>query len=171
MKLIVAVAKDWGIGKDGQLLARNKEDMRFFRETTTGHVVIMGRKTLESFPNRQPLKNRDNIVITANEDFVREGAYIVHSIEEAIKKAKECAKGVKDIFVIGGESIYRQMLSYCDTAYVTKMNQIYPADNYFPNLDDYSDWELRELSEEHTYPDGQFVFCTYIRRMGEGSTE
>lgn len=171
MKLIVAVAKDWGIGKDGQLLARNKEDMRFFRETTTGHVVIMGRKTLESFPNGQPLKDRDNIVITANEDFVREGAYIVHSIEEAIKKAKECAKGVKDIFVIGGESIYRQMLSYCDTAYVTKMNQIYPADNYFPNLDDYSDWELEKESKEHTYPDGQFVFCTYIRRTGEGSTE
>lgn len=165
MKLIVAVAKDWGIGKDGQMLTRNKEDMKFFRETTTGHVVIMGRKTLESFPNGKPLSNRDNIVITKDQSFAREGAYIVHSIEEAVEKAQECAKGEKVIFVIGGESIYRQMLSYCDTAYVTKMNQVYPADNYFPDLDELPEWKLQEESEKLTYQDGQFVFCTYIREV------
>lgn len=163
MKLIVAVAKDWGIGKDGQLLTRNKEDMKFFRETTTGQVVIMGRKTLESFPGGKPLKDRDNIVITSDKAFEREGSYIVHSIEEAIERAKECAVDAREVFVIGGESIYRQMLSYCDTAYITKMNQTYPADSYFPNLDTHKDWKLHNVSEEHTYPDGQFVFCTYLR--------
>lgn len=163
MKLIVAVAKDWGIGKDGQLLTHNKEDMKFFRETTTGHVVVMGRKTLESFPGGRPLKDRDNIVITTDKSFSRDGVYIVHSVEEAVKKAKECAADEREIFVIGGESIYRQMLSYCDTAYVTKMNRTYPADSYFPNLDTLKDWKLHTVSEEHAYPDGCFVFCTYVR--------
>lgn len=165
MKCIVAAAADWGIGKDGDLLARNKEDMKFFKETTTGHIVVMGRKTLDSFPGGRVLPNRDNIVITRDESFEREGAIIVNSIESAISKAKELAIGTdKEIFVIGGDSIYQQMLPQCTTAYVTKMDQKYDADTYFPNLDDDAEWVLSEQSEVKEYPDGTFTFCTYVRK-------
>lgn len=163
MKLIVAVAEDWGIGKDGKLLARNKEDMQFFRKTTSGHVVIMGRKTLEGFPDANPLPNRDNIVITKDVSYQKEGAYIVHSIKEAVELANTISAGEKEIFVIGGESIYRQMLELCKVAYVTKMYKVYDADTYFPNLDAKAEWKLEKVSKEMAYPDGQFVFCTYVR--------
>ncbi len=164
MKLIVAAAADWGIGKNGGLLVNNKEDMRFFRNTTSGNVVVMGRKTLESFPAGRPLKNRDNIVITNDTAFSREGVFVVHSIEEAAALAKERAGADKEIFVIGGESIYRQMLCLVDTALVTRMNKSYDADTYFPNLDESDEWELEKYGEEMEYEDGTFRFCTYIKK-------
>ena len=165
MKCIVAAAADWGIGKDGDLLARNKEDMKFFKETTTGHIVVMGRKTLDSFPGGRVLPNRENIVITRDKSFEREGAIVVHSVKEAIAKANELeSASEKEIFVIGGDSIYQQMLPQCTTAYVTKMDQTYDADTYFPNLDEDEEWELSEQSEVKEYPDGTFTFCTYVRK-------
>ncbi len=164
MKLIVATAADWGIGKNGGLLANNKEDMKFFRNTTSGNVVVMGRKTLESFPGGRPLKNRDNIVITSDTAFSREGVFVVHSIEEAAALAEERAGKDKEIFVIGGESIYRQMLGLVDTALVTRMNKSYDADTYFPNLDESDEWELVNKGEEMEYEDGTFRFCTYIKK-------
>ena len=135
-------------------------DMKFFRETTKGNIVIMGRKTLESFPQGQPLKNRVNIVITRKKDYKVKGAVIVHSVEEAVKEAK---KYEGELFVIGGESIYRAMLAYCDTAYVTKIDHAFDADTYFPNLDEDKEWQMITISEEQTCFDLEYYFTVYER--------
>lgn len=161
MNLIVAVDKNWGIGKDNKLLTSIPADMKFFVAKTTGHVVVMGRKTLESFPNKKPLKNRVNIVLTRNQDYQVDGAIVVHNDEEL---EAELAKYASDeIFVIGGESIYKKMVDKCDVAYVTKMDYAYDADAHFPNLDDKDNWELAEQGEEETYFDLEYAFCTYKR--------
>ena len=162
MNLIVAVDNRWAIGYKGKLLNSIPEDMKFFRETTTGKVVIMGRKTLESFPNGLPLKKRVNIVITRDKNFFVKDAVIVHSVEEALKEAEKYAS--EDIYVIGGESIYRQMLPYCDVAHVTKMDYVYQADTYFPNLDEDPEWEIAADSEEKTYFDLEYRFLMYVRK-------
>lgn len=161
MNLIVAVDRNWAIGKNNKLLVSIPADMKFFRETTKGNIVVMGRKTLESFPQGQPLKNRVNIVITQNQDYQVKDAVVVHSVEEAVE---ECKKHDGEVFVIGGESIYRAMLPYCNRAYVTKIDHAYAADTYFPNLDEEDDWELTGVSEEQTYFDLEYVFAKYERR-------
>ena len=112
MNVIVAADKNWGIGKNNQLLVSIPADMKMFREETSGKVVVMGRKTLESFPNGLPLKNRINIVITSNKEYEVKGAIIVHSIEEALEEIKKYP--AEDVYCIGGDSIYAQMLPYCD---------------------------------------------------------
>lgn len=160
MNLIVAVDKNWAIGKNNKLLVSIPADMKFFRETTKGNIVVMGRKTLESFPQGQPLQNRVNIVISRNKDYKVKGAVVVHSIEEAIEEAK---KYEGDVYVIGGESIYRVMLPYCQTALVTKIDHAYTADTYFPNLDEDPEWELTGETEEQTYFDLEYVFRRYER--------
>ena len=160
MNLIVAVDKNWAIGKNNKLLVSIPADMKFFRETTKGNIVVMGRKTLESFPQGQPLQNRVNIVISRNKDYKVKGAVVVHSIEEAIEEAK---KYEGDVYVIGGESIYRAMLPYCQTALVTKIDHAYTADTYFPNLDQDPEWELTGETEEQTYFDLEYVFRRYER--------
>jgi len=162
MNCIVAVDKNWAIGCRNQLLVRIPEDQRHFRETTTGKVVILGRNTLETFPEAKPLKNRTNIVITRKMDYKLNDAIVVHSIEEALAEAKK--HNSEDVYVIGGESIYRQMLPYCDVAIVTKIDYEYQADTYFPNLDKMEDWTLVEESEEHTYHDLAYTFCRYERK-------
>lgn len=159
MNLIVAVDKNWAIGYKNELLVRIPADQRFFREETTGKVVIMGRNTLESFPGGQPLKNRINIVITAKEDYKVKDAIVVHSIEEALEQVKDYK--TEDIYVIGGTSIYEQMLDYCRVAHVTKINYSYEADTYFPNLDKREDWKVVGESEEQTYYDLEYVFTKY----------
>lgn len=164
MKLIVAVDSSWGIGKDGDLLASNKEDMQFFKNTTTGNVVIMGRKTLDSFPGGRPLKNRENIVITRDASYSKDGAHVVKSIEEAVEEATRLSGDGREVYVIGGASIYEQMLELCDTALVTKMDYSYDADVFFPNLDEDDSWELADTSEDKEYPDGTFRFCTYKKK-------
>lgn len=162
MNLIVAVDDKWGIGYQNELLVRIPADQRFFRETTTGNVVIMGRKTLESFPGKQPLKNRTNIVITKKEDYQVKDAIVVHSVEEALKQVE----GIPDekVFVIGGASIYEQMLPYCNVAHVTKIAYTYRADTFFPNLDEKTDWEITAESEEQTYYDLEYQFLRYERK-------
>lgn len=160
MNLIVAVDKNWAIGKNNQLLVSIPADMKFFRQTTTGNVIIMGRKTLESFPNGQPLKNRVNIVITRNMDYQVKDAIVVHSFEEAAEEAK---KYDGEIYVIGGESIYRGMLPYCKLAHVTKIDHAYEADTYFPDLSKDPEWQLTGESEEQTYFDLEYVFQRYER--------
>ncbi|ROR28252.1 dihydrofolate reductase [Mobilisporobacter senegalensis] len=161
MNLIVAVDKNWAIGLKNQLLVRIPADQRFFRTETTGKVVVMGRSTLESFPGGQPLKNRTNIVITRQNDYNMKDTMILHSIEEALEEVKKYPSN--DVYVIGGESIYKQMLPYCDVAYVTKIDYAYEADTYFPDLDDMPDWELAEESEEQTYYDLEYTFRKYVR--------
>ena len=120
MNLIVNADKNWGIGRENQLLVHIPNDMKMFRQTTTGKVVVMGRKTLESFPNGMPLPKRTNIVMTTDQDYDGRGAIVVHSEEELFEELKKYAD--EDIFIIGGESIYRMMLPYCDTAYVTRLD-------------------------------------------------
>ena len=161
MKLIVAADRNWAIGKNNKLMWSIPADMKFFRETTQGNVVIMGRKTLESFPQGQPLKNRVNIVITRNPSYKVKDAVVVHSVEEAIEESR---KYDGDVFVIGGESIYRAMLPYCDTALVTRIDYAYEADTWFPNLDEDPEWEMTKISDEQTYFDLEYVFTIYERR-------
>lgn len=160
INIIVAVDKNWAIGKNNRLMWSIPADMKFFRETTTGNIVIMGRKTLESFPQGQPLKKRTNIVITRNRNYKVKDAILVHSTEEALEEAK---KHEGEIYVIGGESVYRAMLPYCDRAYVTKIDHAYDADTYFPNLDEDKDWQMTKISEEQTCFDLEFYFTVYER--------
>ena len=161
MNLIVAVDKNWAIGKGQQLLVSIPQDMKFFRETTMGKVVVMGRKTLETFPGGQPLKKRVNIVITRDKNYKVNDAIIVHSVEEALEELKKYNE--EDIYVIGGETIYRQMLPYCNLAHVTKINHAYEADTYFPNLDEMEDWEVTGVSDEQTYFNLEYEFVRYER--------
>ncbi|MCI8860324.1 MAG: dihydrofolate reductase [Lachnospiraceae bacterium] len=159
MNLIAAVDKNWGIGLKNQLLVRIPEDMKRFRNMTIGKVVVMGRKTLESFPGGQPLNDRTNIVLTKDNDYQVKNAVIVHDMEELFAELKKYKQ--EDIFVIGGESIYRQLLDQCETAYITKIDYEYQADVWFPNLDELEQWELIEESEEQTYFDLEYYFLKY----------
>lgn len=162
MNIIVAVDKNWAIGKNNKMMWSLPGDMKFFREKTTGHVVAMGRKTLESFPGGLPLKKRTNIVLTGNQDYQVKDAVFVHSPEEMLEELKKYDP--EEVFVIGGGSIYRMMLPYCDVAYVTKIDHAYEADTYFPNLDEMDDWEMTEVSEEQTCFDLEYVFTKYERK-------
>ncbi len=162
MNIIVAADKNWAIGKNNKLLVSIPADMKMFRQTTTGKVVVMGRKTLESFPGGMPLKNRINIVLTKNMDYQVKGAVIVHSLEELLEELKQY--DAEEIFVIGGESIYRMLLPYCDVAHVTKIDHAYEADTYFPNLDETGEWEITQGSGEQTYFDLEYEFLKYERK-------
>ncbi len=162
MNMIVAVDSNWAIGHKGKLLVSIPEDMQFFRRETTGKVVVMGRKTLESFPNGLPLKNRVNVVITKDKEYNVKDAIICHSIEEALEVLKQYND--EDIYVIGGESIYRQFLPYCSVAHVTKINYSYDADTYFPNLDEMDEWTIEESSDERTYFDLEYEFVKYVKK-------
>lgn len=159
MKAILSADRNWGIGNGNKLLVSIPSDMKFFRQTTTGKVVVMGRKTLESFPNGQPLKNRINIVLTGNKDYTAKGAVIVHSQEELLDTLKQY--DTEDIYIIGGESVYRMMLPYCDTVFVTKIDRTFQADTFFPNLDEMEEWEMTEEGEEQTCFDLEFRFTKY----------
>ncbi len=162
MKAILAADKNWGIGYHNRLLVSIPSDMKFFREKTTGKVVVMGRKTLESFPNGMPLKNRTNIVLTGSRNYRVKDAVVVHSEEELTEELKKY--NTDDIYVIGGESVYRMMLPYCDTVYVTKIDRVFQADTFFPDLDEMDDWVMTEESEEQTCFDLEFCFTKYERR-------
>lgn len=161
MNLIAAVDRNWAIGYKNELLVRIPEDQKWFRETTTGKAVIMGRKTLESFPNKSPLKNRLNVVITSDMNYSVPGAVVVHSIDEAVEAVRDYADD--DVYVIGGESIYRQMLPLCSTAHITKVDYAYQADAHFPDLDKEEDWKITETSDERTYFDIIYEFVKYER--------
>lgn len=162
MNAIVAADKNWGIGYKNKLLISIPSDMKFFRQTTMNHVVVMGRKTLESFPNGLPLAKRTNIVLTRDQDYKVKGAILVHSEEELLEELKKYEED--DIFVIGGGSVYEMMLPYCKKVYVTKIDFAYQADTYFPNLDEMPEWEMTEESEEQTCFDIEFAFTKYERK-------
>ncbi len=162
MKAIVNVDKNWAIGNKNRLLAQIPADTKMFREKTTGHVVVMGRRTLESFPNGRPLPKRTNIVLTGNRDYQVKDAVIVHTREELLEELKNYDS--EEIYVIGGDSVYRMLLPYCDTAYVTKMDHAYEADAWFPNLDELPEWNMTEVSEEQTYFDLEYVFTKYEKK-------
>ncbi|MBQ0001082.1 MAG: dihydrofolate reductase [Clostridiales bacterium] len=162
MNIIVAVDKNWAIGKDNQLLVSIPADMKLFRQETMGKVVVMGRKTLESFPNGLPLKKRTNIVLTGNKDYQVKDAIVLHTVEEVLEEIKKYP--ADQVYCIGGDSIYKQLLPYCDTAHVTKIDFAYEADRFFPNLDEMEEWEITDQSEEQTYFDLEYQFVKYERK-------
>ena len=162
MNMIVNVDENWAIGYQNSLLVRIPSDMKFFRQETTGKVIVMGRKTLESFPGGQPLKNRVNIVLTTDPHYLVKDAIVVHDLKELKEALQPYAS--ENIYVIGGESIYRQLLPYCDTAHVTKVCNAYQADTWFPNLDELPEWEITGESEEQTYFDLEYYFLRYERK-------
>ena len=157
MNLIVAVDQNWAIGKGGDQLIYIPEDLKRFKALTTGHPVILGRKTLATFPGGRPLKGRDNLILSATPGYQVEGAKVYPNLEALLAEAPE------DAFVIGGESVYRALLPYCDTAYVTKIDAEFPADRYFPNLDEDPAWTVSEESDMMEQNDIKFKYVTYTR--------
>jgi dihydrofolate reductase len=165
MKAIVAVDKNWGIGRDNDLLFKLPGDQKFFRETTKGGIVIIGRRTLESFPGGRPLPNRTNIVITRNEDYQAEDCIICHSPEEAAAVAETLDLGDEsDIYVSGGGEIYRMMMPWCDEILVTRIDAELDADTTFPDLDADPDFELAWESEPQEEQGISYRFTSYKRK-------
>ncbi len=159
MKMIVCVSEDFGIGNKGDLLFSLPPDMKFFRETTLGKVVVMGRGTLDSFPGGKPLKNRTNIVLTRDKNFEREGAVVLHSKEEVLDYVSRFDSD--DVYIIGGAQIYELMRDKCDEALVTKVHKKVDCDAFFFNIDEDASWELSSKSELLTHEELEFEFCTY----------
>jgi len=155
MKLIVAVDQNWGIGCKNRLLARIAPDLKRFRELTSGHPVLLGRKTLETFPGGKPLPGRRNLILSATPGYAPEGAEVYPSLQAVLKAAPE------DTFVIGGESVYRTLLPFCDTAYVTKIMASFPADAFFPDLDKEPDWRQVQTETIMEYENLRFQYVTY----------
>ena len=166
MNAIVAADMHKGIGKNGDLLVHIKDDMKRFRELTEHHVVIMGRKTLESLPGGKPLTNRTNIVMTRNMNYHPDGCIVVHNIDD-IKNEILNNFNSKDIFVIGGGEIYNLLLPLCDTVYMTYLDKIYGADTFFPFLPN-DEWSLENEDISDIFYDEendvQYNFMTYRRR-------
>ena len=159
MELIVAVYDDWGIGAGGTQPVALSADRKFFRQTTKGACVIVGRKTLADFPGGKPLPNRVNVVLTRG-TVDMEGVVVCHSPEEAA----ELAKNAERAMVIGGGSIYRQMMDYCDTAYITKVHCTPESDTYFPNLDTDPNWTLAEVLQSGEENGIAYEMCLYRRK-------
>ena len=158
MELIVAVYDDWGIGRDGTQPIALSADRKFFRETTRGAMVIVGRRTIDDFPGQKPLPGRVNVALTRSTDEIP-GFTVCHSPEETAALAKTAQRAM----VIGGGSVYKQMLPMCDTAYVTKVHCQPESDTFFPNLDEDPEWKLEEVlltGEENGIP---YEMCRYIR--------
>ncbi len=159
MELIVAVYDDWGIGKDGTQPVALSADRKFFRQTTKGAMVIAGRRTIEDFPGKQPLPGRVNVALT------RKGGQIPgFTVCKSPEEAAELARTAQRAMVIGGGSIYRQMLPMCDTAYITKVHATPQSDTFFHNLDNDPDWELREILQSGEENGIGYEMCLYKRK-------
>ena len=159
MDAIVAVYDDWGIGCGGTQPVALSTDRKFFRETTRGAMVIVGRRTIDDFPGKKPLPGRVNVALTRSNAEIP-GFTLCHSPEEAA----ELAKVAERAFVIGGGSIYRQMLPFCDRAYVTKVHAAPESDTFFPNLDEDKDWELSEVLQSGEENGIGYEMCLYTRK-------
>ncbi len=160
MNIIAAADKNWGIGKDGQLLDSIPEDMKFFREKTLGKAVIMGKNTFLSFPGQKALPKRLNIILTHDADFRAENTLVCGDIESALESARKEYDDA-DIFFIGGESVYREAVEYCDTAYITKIENEYPADRFLVNFDSLTDWHTESENKTMTEKGIEINFVTY----------
>lgn len=157
MNAIVAVDQNWAIGKGGDQLCYISADLKRFKELTTGHPVILGRKTLATFPGGRPLKGRRNLVLSRDRKLQIEGAEVYHDVESLLAQAPE------DSFVIGGESVYRSLLDRCDTVYVTKIAHSFPADTWFPDLDADPAWRAVREEEPLEEKGLTFRYVTYER--------
>jgi len=162
VNLIVAVTADWGIGCENRLLYRISEDMRRFKEMTIGKVVVMGHNTFKSLPDGLPLPERANIMLSANPGLCIPGVTVCESVAKLHDVLESYA--TEDVFVIGGESVYVQLLNSCENAYITKIERTPMADTFFPNLDELPGWWLAEESETKVSKTGiQFRFCEYVK--------
>ena len=157
MQAIVAVSQSWGIGKGGDLLFRLPSDLRRFKAMTTGHTVIMGRKTLDSLPGGKGLPHRRNLVLSRQSDFAPDRAEVIHSVEDILKTAED------DAFVIGGQQVYEQLLPYCARVYVTKVLSDPEAYAFFPDLDKLPGWKVASAGEMLTENGLSFQYVEYIR--------
>ena len=157
MNAIVAVDQNWAIGKGGDQLCYISADLKRFKELTTGHPVILGRKTLATFPGGRPLKGRRNLVLSRDRKLQIEGAEVYHDMESLLALAPE------DSFVIGGESVYHSLLDRCDTVYVTKIAHSFPADTWFPDLDRDPAWRAVREEEPLEEKGLTFWYVTYER--------
>lgn len=157
MQAIVAVSQSWGIGKGGELLFRLPSDLRRFKAMTTGHTVIMGRKTLDSLPGGKGLPHRRNLVLSRQSDFAPDRAEVIHSVEDILKTAED------DAFVIGGQQVYEQLLPYCTRVHITKVLSDPEADAFFPDLDKLPGWKVASAGEMLTENGLSFQYVEYIR--------
>ena len=162
MNLIVSADKHWSIGKNGRPLVNIPAERQLLLKETAGKVVVMGRKTLETLPGGQPLGGRTNVVLSADPSFKARGAVVCRSMEEALAYLEEFDP--KDIYILGGESIYRQFLPYCTTAHVTSIDYTYDGDAYFPDLEEEEGWYLAEEGNEQTYFDLCYTFRRFRRK-------
>ena len=161
MNYIVAVDRQWGIGKNNDLLFSLKGDMAFFRKTTTGATVIMGDRTLASLPGGQPLKNRTNVVMTLDPDFCPPpGVAVCHSVAELGAYLKQ-AQARGEVFVIGGATIYNLMEPYCQRAYITKVDAVGDADVFITDLDQKPNWQVTQVGETREENGLHYTFLTY----------
>ena len=163
MNIIVSVDKKWGIGNKGKLLVSIPKDMKLFREETIGKVIIMGNNTLLSLPGSQPLAGRENIVLSKDNNLKIKGATVLNSLDSCLEYLRENNINDEDVFVIGGESVYRNFLPYCNVAHVTYIDYEYTADRHFLNLDLDKEWNLVLETEEETYFDIPYTFRMYKR--------
>ena len=159
MDLIVAVYDDWGIGKDGTQPIALSVDRKFFREMTKGAMVIAGRRTIADFPGQKPLPGRVNVALTRS-DLEIPGFTVCHSVNEAAELAATAEKAM----VIGGGTIYRQMLPYCDRAIITKVHVTPESDTSFPNLDEDENWILSEILQSGEENGISYEMCLYTRK-------
>ena len=166
---VVAVDENWGIGSNNELLAHISEDLKNFKKLTKNNVVIMGRKTYESLPNK-PLPNRVNVVISSKNHTLEDKGIIFVSMDY-IKTflGTQSSNALADCFIIGGGMIYKELLPYCEKVYVTKIHHAYEnVDTYFPNVDKMPEWEMTMISENKKYNDIEYQFCIY-RRNGDNN--
>ena len=159
MKVIVNADKNWAIGMGDSLINHIPADMKFFKDKTTGNVVVMGRSTFLTFPGKKALPNRVNIVLTTDKNWCVPDVIVCHSTDELFKQLERYDSDT--VYVIGGSSVYEQLLPYCDTAYVTKVDTSKPADKFFPNLDETSDWKVVSEGDEQEHNGVKFRFTTY----------
>lgn len=164
MELIVAVYEDWGIGRDGTQPVALNADRKFFRQTTKGAMVIVGRHTIQDFPGQKPLPGRVNVALTRTKKEIP-GFTVCTSAEEAV----ELAETAERAFVIGGGSVYRQMLPFCDTAYITKIHCTVDSDTDFPNLDESPDWVMDCVLQSGEEDGIAYEMCLYHKVKESGS--
>ena len=162
MNIIVAVDNNWAIGNKNELLIRIPNDQKHFREETLGKVVVLGRKTLQTFPQGLPLQGRTNIILSKDKHYKVKDAIVVHSTEELLEELKQYPE--EDVYIIGGVSFFGELVPYCNVVHVTKIDHEYEADSYFPNLDADENWEITADSDEQTYFDIAYQFLRYERK-------
>lgn len=162
MNCIVVADSNWGIGRDNDLLVHLPGDLKYYKEKTIGKVIVIGRKTLESFPGGKPLPGRTNLVLTGNMEYSNDACVVCHGMDEL--REKMAGYRDEDIFISGGESIYNQFIDECDVLYVTRLESAFPADRHFRNLDEDDRFEVTWESGTYEENGVRYRFVRYDRK-------